>query len=388
MYKILHLSFDYAENYSEDNIGKSTTVISDFIKSTSDYSNNYVISLRRTINPMNQVSKSISDKHYHISSFGFPYGIFLKLSMIRIYKKILDINERQILQLNEIDIIHCHKLTFEGIAGFYLAKKLNKKLLISIRQTDFFVLEYRKDLKPFMKEILQYASKVFFIAPYMKSRLLKIFGEEFYNKVLKSKLVFLPNRVNMNNFSFTDKQRTGNFITIAWMHKRAVNRKNIYNLFKAVKQLNDNSFIIDVIGGGEYLDAVKSWAKSLGIEQQINFVGFKKNNELEPYFSNSKGFILPSHSESFGVVYAEALVSGTPILYTLGTGFDGLFENVGPRVNSRSVDSIAKGIKDLIDRNEFFRREIVKLNEQDAFNIFSKEHSYSTYKTSINSVLN
>lgn len=385
--KVLHLSFDYAENYSEDNIGKSTTVISDFIKSTSEFSDNYVINLKRTVNPFKQLTSQITVNHFHINSLGFPFGIFLKYSMLRIYKKILRLSKHNSFQLDKMDIIHCHKLTFEGIPGYYLAQRKNKNLFVSIRQTDFFVLEYRRDLIPLMKEILQFSSKVFYIAPYMKLKLLNIFGEKFYNEVLLQKLVFLPNKIEMKNFSFNDYNHSGNFLTISWLHKHIVKRKNIFNLFKAIKQINDDSFKLDLIGSGDYLDSVKKWAKNLGIEHQVNFLGFKKNDELEPFLVNSKGFILPSHSESFGVVYAEALVTGTPILYTLGTGFDGLFENVGPKVNSNSVDSIAQGIKDLIKRNEFYRQNIKKLNEHGAFNIFTKEYSYLTYKESIKSVL-
>ncbi|MCU0343658.1 MAG: glycosyltransferase [Ignavibacterium sp.] len=385
--KILHLSFDYAEEYSENNVGKSTTVISDFIRAISAFTDNDVISLKRITNPLNQEIKKISEKHYHIISFGLPFGIFLKRTMVIIFKKILDLCDKYNFAMDNIDIIHCHKLTFEGIAGYYLAKRLNKKLFVSIRQTDFFVLKYRKDLIPLISEILSYSSKVFFIAPYMKFRLIKIFGENFYNQVLSDKLVFLPNKIETSNFSFNYEQRTGNYLSVLWFYKKAVKRKNVLNLFKAIKSLDDDTFRLDLIGAGEYLDTVKKWAKDLRIENKINFIGFKKNNELEEYFINTKGFILPSHSESFGVVYAESLVCGAPILYTLGTGFDGLFENVGPKVNSKSVKSIAEGIKDLIELNDFYRTEIRKLFEQGAFNIFSKEYSYEVYAKSTKSLL-
>jgi hypothetical protein len=384
--KILHISFDYAEDYSQNNIGKSTTVISDLIKSVSDDYVNYVISLNRTINFSRQYIKQISDNHIHLISFGLPFALFLKSSMLNFAKKILRYSSETNLELNQFDLIHSHKLTFEGIIGYHLAKSLKRKLFVSIRQTDFFVMKYRTYLIPYFKEILSYSSQIFYIAPYMKKKLLEVFGKDFYYKVIERKLTFLPNRIQIRNFSFSEKPRLGNLITILWMNKHTLRRKNILNLFKAIKKLNNPSIKLDVIGDGDYLEKVKRWAKRLEISSQINFLGFKQNKEIEAFLSDSCGFVLPSHSESFGVVYAESLVTGTPILYTKGTGFDGLFENVGPKVNSKSVFSIAEGIKDLISNNELYRLEIKKLFESGAFKIFTSEFSNSTYKKCIESL--
>lgn len=386
MKKILHISFDYAEDYSQNNIGKSTTVISDLIKSVSDDYVNYVISLNRTINFSRQYIKQISDNHIHLISFGLPFALFLKSSMLNFAKKILRYSSETNLELNQFDLIHSHKLTFEGIIGYHLAKSLKRKLFVSIRQTDFFVMKYRTYLIPYFKEILSYSSQIFYIAPYMKKKLLEVFGKDFYYKVIERKLTFLPNRIQIRNFSFSEKPRLGNLITILWMNKHTLRRKNILNLFKAIKKLNNPSIKLDVIGDGDYLEKVKRWAKRLEISSQINFLGFKQNKEIEAFLSDSCGFVLPSHSESFGVVYAESLVTGTPILYTKGTGFDGLFENVGPKVNSKSVFSIAEGIKDLISNNELYRLEIKKLFESGAFKIFTSEFSNSTYKKCIESL--
>ena len=37
---------------------------------------------------------------------------------------------------------------------------------------------------------------------------------------------------------------------------------------------------------------------------------------------------LPSHNETFGMVYVEALLSGVPILYSRGTGIDGFLDRI------------------------------------------------------------
>ena len=57
---------------------------------------------------------------------------------------------------------------------------------------------------------------------------------------------------------------------------------------------------------------------------------------------------MPSLYETFGLVYIEALTQNLRLLYTKGTGIDGLLDNVGEAVESPSVERIANGLRKLI----------------------------------------
>lgn len=384
---ILHLSFDYAESYSENNIGKSTTVIADFIKSVSEFSENYVISLARNPNPFHQEIREIKRNHLHIISWGLPYSILIKYSMNLIFKKILRLPQNISLKLDKINIIHAHKLTFEGFVGYFISKYLNKKLIISIRQTDFSVLKIRKDLLPFVRQILKYSSKIFIIAPYMKIHLKQILGSDFFLNFVEPKLVYMPNVVELSRFIFSPSEKQGNLLTISWLDKKAVKRKNLYSLFKAMSQIDNKMICLDLIGSGNYERKVRKWATKLGLSGRVNFLGFIPNERIGEYIRRSKALLLPSLSETFGVVYVEALACGTPILYSKNTGFDGLFDGVGVAVNPKSVDDIKQGIITILKNNDFFRKNITKLNEQNALHIFSKEHIKNIYLSSIESLI-
>ena len=58
-------------------------------------------------------------------------------------------------------------------------------------------------------------------------------------------------------------------------------------------------------------------------------------------------FVLPSLAESFGLVYAEALSQGVPVIYSQGQGFDKQFSEgyVGYRVNASDAVCIAERIE-------------------------------------------
>ena len=57
-----------------------------------------------------------------------------------------------------------------------------------------------------------------------------------------------------------------------------------------------------------------------------------------------------SKREAFGLVYAEALTQGLPIIYTKNQGFDKQFEEgyVGYHVESSDIDEIIQCIKTII----------------------------------------
>lgn len=377
MTKILHISFDYAES----NLGVSTVVIADLINETAKFADVEIISLKRTVNPFKEQIKWNNEKKLlSYYTFGLPYGIFIKNNMKRISNNLDKYQSKSTLDFNSIDIVHSHKMTFEGFIGYYIAKKYNKKLFVSLRQTDFFVLNNRSGLSGFCKKVLTQADRIFYIAPYMLDRLKIFFGVDFFNEVLEKKLVYLPNSLDIKKFKFSQIDPKGNLLTIQWLKKNIIKRKNLYRLFEAIKLIKYEKIKLDVIGYGDYEKEIKNWVKKLGIEGRVNFLGFIRNEEISSYLNSAKAFLMPSLNETFGVAYAEALLCGTPIMYSKGTGFDGVFQDVGVAVDPFSVESIAKGIEKIIERNDFFLFNIKRLHDDNAFQIFTREHISKVYK--------
>lgn len=67
-----------------------------------------------------------------------------------------------------------------------------------------------------------------------------------------------------------------------------------------------------VVGSGDSLEEYRSFARSLGVEGRIVFVGYVRDSALPSYYASSDLVVLPSTSrlEGFGLVAAEGMASG------------------------------------------------------------------------------
>jgi glycosyltransferase involved in cell wall biosynthesis len=79
-----------------------------------------------------------------------------------------------------------------------------------------------------------------------------------------------------------------------------------------------------------------------------------QKEQLVEEYRKADIFVLPSFAESFGLVYAEALTQGVPVVYSAGQGFDRQFPEgvVGYRVDARSPEAIAEGILQVLQKYE------------------------------------
>lgn len=375
MLKILHISYDYTIS-PED---KKTIAVRALIDEARHIAQCHVISLDRIANIKHERIVPIGLGDVSIQSFGLPYGLFFKATLHRAYEKVLQAERMGLVELNQVDLIHAHKATFEGYIAYLLAQQLGCPLMVSIRQTDILLLKARPDLRPFARRILQRSAKIAYIVPYMIGAIRKLLGEAFFQQQVEPKLVFLPNIV-LRSIELRDQHpQRPVLMTALRLNKKTVLRKNLKNLFRALAELNRPDIELQVLGDGEYLSHVRRWAEQLGIDSQVRFLGAVDNSKIDDYFANCTAFVLPSFSETFGYVYAEALLNGTPILYSRSTGFDGLFEGVGVAVDPHSVTSIREGLVGIMDRNDYYRKEIRRLHALRAFDIFHPFHARATY---------
>jgi D-inositol-3-phosphate glycosyltransferase len=127
--------------------------------------------------------------------------------------------------------------------------------------------------------------------------------------------------------------------------------KGIDILLRAFSQLDDRDQAQVVViggdaGGDQELDRLQSISDSLGISQQVFFLGSVRQNELPAYYSAADVCVVPSYYESFGLVALEAMACGTPVIASRVGGLATLVKNglTGHLIEWRCPDPFADSL--------------------------------------------
>lgn len=105
-------------------------------------------------------------------------------------------------------------------------------------------------------------------------------------------------------------------------------KKGINYLIEATDILRDElqGYKIVVAGEGDadYIATLKQQIVDKGLQDIIQLIGGVYGDKKWELFQASDFFVLPTHSENFGLAIAESLASGTPVITTVGTPWNDL----------------------------------------------------------------
>lgn len=117
-----------------------------------------------------------------------------------------------------------------------------------------------------------------------------------------------------------------------------------------IKTQTNKPFVWLIAGKGPFDGEFRRQVSALGCDDVVRFIGFR--TDIPDLMSAADLFVLPSIAEAFGVVFAEALYLGTPIVATttggipevVTNGVDGIL--VAPENSVALADCVAELIND------------------------------------------
>lgn len=142
-----------------------------------------------------------------------------------------------------------------------------------------------------------------------------------------NKISVIANGVDVDSIEMkTSWKRNKEILFLSRVHVK----KGINFLIEAVAELKSelHGYTVRIAGEGEesYINELKRRASDLGIADIIRFEGGVYGDRKWELFRRADLFVLPTHSENFGIVVAEALASGTPVVTTEGTPWSDLHD--------------------------------------------------------------
>ena len=140
-------------------------------------------------------------------------------------------------------------------------------------------------------------------------------------------------------------------------------QKDQATLLKAISQLNDHSIHLDLVGSGPSWESCKDLAKSLAIEDQVSFLGDRR--DVPDLLAQFQIFILSTNYEGLPISILEAMRSGLPVVATSVNGIPEEVEHgkTGLLVPRHDVQALADALQTLIQSPEI-RQQMGKAGRQ------------------------
>lgn len=137
----------------------------------------------------------------------------------------------------------------------------------------------------------------------------------------KAPVAIIPNGIDVPIFQRAPQKRK-RVVFLSRIHKK----KGIDILIKAWSKLSPlfPDWILSIVGPmNDYGEEMKALTESLNLKT-VDFVGALFGDEKNEFLQDSEFFVLPTHSENWGMAVAEALICSIPAICTTGAPWEGL----------------------------------------------------------------
>lgn len=252
------------------------------------------------------------------------------------------------------DIMHAHFTWSQGYVGCMLKKMYNIPYILTVHEDKDWLL----------KEVNSGNEKMF--NTWKNSDLLVRVNKadipilKNYNK----NIINLPNGFDPTKFHTLDKESARKSLNlpldkiILFSLGNLVTQKGHEYLIDAANDLikERTDFIIFIGGEGQMKRSLNSKIKRNNLENYVKLIGQIPNRIINLWMNSADLFILPSLSESFGIVQVEAMACGKPVVATINGGSEEVINSdcgiLCEKANSKALaDSISLAMKAQWDKD-------------------------------------
>ncbi|WP_165247921.1 glycosyltransferase family 4 protein [Adlercreutzia sp. ZJ141] len=244
------------------------------------------------------------------------------------------------------DVVHAHSLFANGYVAYEIKKEIGTPYIVAVRNSDvneFFAM--RPWLRRCGLEIMENANAVVFISEPYRQRVLRDFVPASKKASIESKSLVIPNGINELFLANSPVESRRNDGTMRLVQVGDISKnKNQLGTMKACHNLRERGYDVRLRIIGKVKDR-KVFQKLTRCSFVDLYPPMSQKNLIAEY-RMADVFVMPSHHETFGLSYVEAMSQGLPVVYTKDQGFDGQFRNgeVGYAVNSSDFKGIADAI--------------------------------------------
>jgi glycosyltransferase involved in cell wall biosynthesis len=142
--------------------------------------------------------------------------------------------------------------------------------------------------------------------------------------------------------------------------------KGLLDLVEAWAAVRPEGWRVVIAGDGEtgHLEELKTEIRKQKVENVFEFAGPVTGEAKWEWYRNADLFLLPSHSENFGMVVAEALAWGVPVITTRGTPWESLVKQRCGWWTEIGSGPLAVALREAISLTDATRQEMGERGRQ------------------------
>lgn len=269
------------------------------------------------------------------------------------------------VDLSSIDIVHAHTLFTDGNIALRIKKDYGIPYVVAVRNQDVNMF-FKKML--FLRKrglkILLNSDAVFFLSGAYKEKVINKYIPVRYHKNIDQKSFLIPNGID--KFWFDNKLESKKVLSnerkIKLLYVGEIcKNKNIETIQKSMKLLTEKGIESNLTIVGPVVDE-KYYSKIIK-DKRTHHINQIPKEKLICEYRKSDIFVMPSIYETFGLVYAEAMSQGLPVIYSRDQGFDKQFVDgvVGFSVGSLNYVELSEKIIKTINKYESISENCLNL---------------------------
>lgn len=264
------------------------------------------------------------------------------------------------------DVIHAYTLFTDGNCARTLSKKYGVPYVVAVRNTDvnsFF--RFMPHLRKRGVKIMLDAKAVFFLSEAYRKQVFEKYVPKKYHAKIQRKTYIIPNGID--DFWFENTPENKNVIEdeIKLIYAGRIDRnKNIPTIQKSMKILKDKGYNVSLTVVGKVAD--KKIFDVIKADSFTSCFPAMPKEELISLYRKHNIFVMPSFTESFGLVYVEAMSQGLPVVYSKGQGFDNQFTEgtVGYHVSAYDAKDVADAIERIINSFDDIKNNVISSSKK------------------------
>ena len=283
------------------------------------------------------------------------------------------------VKLYKIELLHVHYAIPHAYAG-YMAKQMlkdegiNIPMITTLHGTDITLVGNHPFYKTAVTFSINKSDYVTSVSQSLKEDTLKLFN-------IKNDIQVIPNFIELDKSELEQNTPCKRSVMASENEKIITHISN----FRKVKRIPDVIQIfykiqqkipakLMMVGDGPEKEKAENLCRELGIHEKVIFFG--NSNEIDRILCLTDLFLLPSETESFGLVALEAMACGVPVISSNSGGL--------PEVN---FDGISGYLSNVGDTDEMAENALKILKDDATLKTF-KENALSVAKQfDINNIL-